>query len=80
MQGWRRNMDVCQPLTVTGPTLPEGHTSYLSLCFLFIYLSAYFYPCDQDSDGELRNRGRNVLRMGLPASTQPGLIYMMASS
>lgn len=63
-------MDVCLPLALTGPTLPEGRTSYLSLCFLFIYLSAYFYPCDQDSDGELRNRRRNVLRMGLAAERE----------
>lgn len=42
-------MDVCLPLTLTGPAPPRG-AHILSLCFLFIYLSAYFYPCDQDSD------------------------------
>lgn len=57
-------MDARLPLILTGPTLPEGRTSHLPLSAssLFIYLSVYFYPRDQDSDGALRNRRRNVLR------------------
>lgn len=46
-------------LTLTGPSLPEGCTSYRSR-FLFTYLSAYFYPWDQDSDGSLRNTQRET--------------------
>lgn len=63
-------------LSLTGPDLPEGRTSYLSLCFLFIYLSAYFHPRDQDSDGEgLRNGRQNAARVGLPASAERGRIH-----
>lgn len=51
---------------------PRGaHILSLSASSLFIYLSAYFYPCDQDSDGELCNHnGRNVLHMGLKAERE----------
>lgn len=41
MRGWRRNMDVCLPLTLTGPTLPEGRTSYLSLLPLYLFISLF---------------------------------------
>lgn len=55
-------------LSLTGPDLPEGPTSYLSLCFLFIYLSAYFHPRDQDSDGEGLRNGRAKCGARWPAS------------
>lgn len=59
-----------------GPDLPEGeHLISLSLCFLFIYLSAYFHPRDQDSDGEgLRNGRQNVAPASQPARSEDGYI------
>lgn len=63
-------MSVCLSLRLGQLSLRGAHL--ISLRFLFIYLSAYFYPCDQDSDGALRNRGRNVQRVGLPASRAHG--------
>lgn len=36
-----KNMDVCLPLTLTGPDLPEGCTSYLSLLPFYLFISLF---------------------------------------
>lgn len=57
MQGWRRIMDICLPLTLTGPTLPEGHTSYFSPLPLYLFIKPIFIPVTRIQTGSYVTEG-----------------------